>query len=358
MQTKLNVELNKIENHILKAFNSVSTQVINKEWLQTQVNYYYNPPKLEINIPNDLINFIDYYIDKRKDEIKPASVTKYNVIKHKMERMQVSRGSQILIKDIGENFKDEFVNYYKKESYSVNTTQRELAIIKTFCKYAKTKGLETHLELDSLKLKKEKVEKIYLNFDELKKIETIDNNELSDYLINAKDWLIISCFTGQRISDFMRFNSDMIRIDNGKPLIEFTQVKTDRLMTIPLHKKVLEILKKRNGEFPRAISNQRYNDYIKIVCKKAGLNELITGKIQTNLTPENKNTKIRSVQGTFQKWELVTSHIGRRSFATNFYSQIPTTLLINVTGHSTETMFLNYIGKSNKDLAMELINYF
>jgi hypothetical protein len=29
-----------------------------------------------------------------------------------------------------------------------------------------------------------------------------------------------------------------------------------------------------------------------------------------------------------------------------------------MTGHTTEGMFLTYIGKSNKDIAMELTNYF
>jgi len=54
----------------------------------------------------------------------------------------------------------------------------------------------------------------------------------------------------------------------------------------------------------------------------------------------------------------VTSHIGRRSFATNFYGIIPTSYLIYTTGHSTEAMFLNYIGKSNKDIALEMAKYF
>ena len=355
-QTEIIKELNKIENHILKAFNSVSTIITNKDWLKAQINYYYNPPHKENNVPKDLINFIDYYIEKRKGEIKPASIVKYQVIKHKMERLQASRREQILIKDIDEDFKEEFVRYYKTESYSQNTTQRELGIIKTFCRYAKTKGIETSLQLDGLKLKKEKVEKIYLSFEEIEKIENVNN--LSEHLINAKDWLIISCYTGQRISDFMRFNAEMIRIEKGKPLIEFTQMKTGKLMTVPLHKKVLEILEMRNGNFPRAISDQKYNDYIKIVCKEANLKELISGKKQDNITPKEETSKMRSVSGTYEKWELVTSHIGRRSFSTNYYGKIPTTYLIYVTGHSTETMFLNYIGKSNKDLALELINYF
>ena len=83
------------------------------------------------------------------------------------------------------------------------------------------------------------------------------------------DWLIISCYTGQRVSDFMRFTKEQIRIEEGKHLIEFTQKKTGKNMTVPLHHKVLKILEKRNGEFPRPISSQKYNDYIKKVCAKA-----------------------------------------------------------------------------------------
>jgi hypothetical protein len=50
--------------------------------------------------------------------------------------------------------------------------------------------------------------------------------------------------------------------------------------------------------------------------------------------------------------------VGRRSFASNYYGKIPTTYLIFITGHSSEKMFLNYMGKSNKDLAVEVSKYF
>jgi len=115
-------------------------------------------------------------------------------------------------------------------------------------------------------------------------------------------------------------------------------------------------LNKRNGNFPETISDQRYNDYIKDVCEIAEINQMVKGSKLIEVTPESG--KFRKVSKMYKKYELVTSHIGRRSFATNFYGTIPTTYLINVTGHSTEAMFLNYIGKSNKDLALEIANYF
>lgn len=225
-----------------------------------------------------------------------------------------------------------------------------------FCKYAKYKGLAVHVEYDNLKLSKEKTENIHLSFEEIGQIQAAKIDK--PYLINTRDWLIISCFTGQRISDFMRFNKEMIRIEKNKSLIEFDQQKTGKTMTIPLHNKVMLILEKYNGDFPKRISDQKYNDYLKEVCKIAKLDQKVKGKKQINISKDPKERKVRRVEGMYPKYELVTSHIGRRSFATNHYGKIPTSYLIYVTGHSSEEMFLNYIGKSNKDIALELTKYF
>ncbi|MGP1991868.1 phage integrase SAM-like domain-containing protein [Zobellia laminariae] len=355
-QTEIKEELKLIKAHILRAFESSPTNLINKKWLQSTIDNYYSPD-ISKNIPTDLVSFIDYYNENRKDDVSITSIRKFNVIKHKMQRLQEYRGKTILINEIGENFKQEFKKYYQSENYAQNTTQRELGIIKTFCKEAKRKGLETHKELDDLKLKSEKTRPLYLNFEELRQIEEAKN--LTDSLDNARDWLIISCYTGQRISDFLRFKRSMIRVEEGKSLLEFEQQKTKKTMTIPVHEKVLRILDKRNGAFPKTISDQKYNQFIKKVCEKAELKTMVKGKKQTNIEPDvKKPVKIRNVSGTYEKWELVTSHIGRRSFATNFYGQIPTNYLIYVTGHSSEALFLKYVGKSNKDKAMELFKYF
>lgn len=350
-QQEVNTELNSIENHILRTFKDADPLDYSKEWLELQMELYYNPPQQKAGVPTNLIEYIDFYNEYRKHEITKSSIKKYNTVKNKLKRMQTEQKSQILVKNINESFKNEFVSYQKSKGYGQNTIQREFGFVKSFCKHARFLGLETDPQLDALKLDKLKTAKIYLTTQEL---EAIEKKKLKhDYLENARDWLIISCYTGQRISDFLRFTKDMIRIENGKSLLEFTQKKTGKLMTVPLHNKVLEILEKRNGNFPRSISDQRYNDYIKEVCQLAEITEKVEGAKATDT--ENG---IRKVSGKYPKCELVTSHIGRRSFATNFYGKIPTSYLIYITGHSSEAMFLNYIGKSNKDLAMEISNYF
>jgi len=361
-QIEVNNQLNKIENHVLKAFNSVSTETINKEWLQTQIDYYYNPPKQEENIPTDLINYISFYIDYRKNEITKSTLKKINVIKALLIRFEAFRNETIFIKNINDEFKNEFVNYCKKELYSQNTYQRAFVFIKTFCKHAKFKGIENHLELDSLKINRAKVEKIYLTFEDLTKIENISKEKLTDSLDNAKDWLIISTYCGQRISDFMHFDKCMITIEDvgeGKDeehILEFTQQKTGKETTVPLHPKVLEILNKRSGDFPYPISDQKYNDFIKKICELAEINELVKGSKMTET--ETDSGVFRKKPGIYKKWELVTSHIGRRSFATNFYGKIPTEYLINITNHATETQFLLYVGKTKKDKAKATFKYF
>ena len=353
-QMEINNELNKIENHILSSFNEEVLVQVDKEWLKYQMNLYYNPPQKSIELPKELLTYFDFYIEDKKNSLANQTLKNYNVLKKLLFRYESSIRKIILISDINMSFKNNFENYCINEGYAINTISRAFHSVKSICLHAKYNGLETSYQLEKLKLKEVKVETIYLTFDDLEKIELTALKQ--NHLINAKDWLIISCYIGQRVSDLMRLTSKDIRIEKGKSLVEFTQKKTNKLMTVPLHPKVLEILSYRNGEFPNPISSQKYNDYIKLVCKEAKLNEKVNGskKVET----ENGSKKYRKQSGIYEKWELITSHIGRRSFATNFYGKIPTSYLIYVTGHSTEKMFLSYIGKSNKDLAMELINYF
>lgn len=72
----------------------------------------------------------------------------------------------------------------------------------------------------------------------------------------------------------------------------------------------------------------------------AGINEEVKG-YQYN--PESKRKEI----GLFPKYQVISSHDLRRSFATNFFGKIETPILMNMTGHSRESTFLSYIGRNN-----------
>lgn len=231
-------ELNKIEKHTLTAFNGVNIGVINKQWLQNTLDVYYNPPVPAEQLPNDLIGYFQKYLDFKKNEITPNTKKKINVIKQLLIRYVENTKKPLNLTDVDGNFKMSFEAYCLENLYAPNTIATALKFIKTICNHAKSNGLDISIQLSNIKIKQTKVDNIYLTFEELDKIQKTDKKKFSDSQLNARDWLIISCYTGQRISDFMRFTDKQIRVENGKSLLEFTQIKTGKNMTVPLHQKV------------------------------------------------------------------------------------------------------------------------
>jgi integrase len=171
----------------------------------------------------------------------------------------------------------------------------------------------------------------------------------TESLENARDWLIISCYLGQRVSDLMRCHSGLIKVVNNGRLIDLVQEKTEHPLRIGIFPEAEEVLRIRNGEFPRPISHQKYNEYIKEVCKIAGLTYEEKGSLH-NLELN------RDVEGMYPKWQIISSHVGRRSFATNYYNDYPISLLMAQTGHKSERSFLDYIGKSSMDQISSLLS--
>ena len=77
------------------------------------------------------------------------------------------------------------------------------------------------------------------------------------------------------------------------------------------------------------------NDYIKEIGKEVGIDEMI---LQTRTKGGMK------IQKSVPKYELISTHTGRRSFATNLYlSEFPAISIMKITGHKTEEAFLRYI---------------
>jgi integrase len=351
-QIRVSKECSELENFIIGSLKGTVPEALPKDWLKGILN----PTDKTVNkvIPTTLVDYIDYYIEYERHAKRTESTKKrFNVIKNKLQRMEEWRKRPILIKEIGIDFLNEFIDYCLLQNYSQNTIQRDFVFIKTFCIHARGLGLETHLHLNNkqFKVSKAPVDKIYLTLEEIDIIQKIEG--LSESLKNVRDWLVISCFTAQRVSDFMRFNSSMIRTENGVRKLQFKQQKTEKNMTVPILPKVTEILAKNNGEFPTPISDQKYNDYLKELCEIAGFTQKVKGSKMIEV-----NGNFRKVEDYYRKCDLVSSHIGRRSFATNFYGEIPTPILMSVTGHTTENMFLEYIGKSKDDRSLELIKYF
>ena len=342
-----------LEVLILEQFNKTNSTEIDKLWLNKLIDDLYHPKRGNI-YPSNLLKYFKSYLEIKSKEVSEQTIKKNVTIFNMLKNYCKSNDRlQIQVKDVDTEFQKDFELFCSSTSYSNNTTSKALSVIRTVCKHAFSNGIEISNKLDSIKIKKEVTSTIYLNLDELESIKSLQTNVIGSRLDKARDWLLISCYTGQRISDFKYFSKKIIVEIEGVKYIQFKQQKTSTPIIVPLHKEVIKILDKRNGEFPSKISDQKYNDYIKEVCKLAKINKVVKSKKLTNIKGLN-----RKIEGVYQKWEVVSSHIGRRSFATNFYLKIPTPLLMNATGHKKESTFLNYIGKASQDLAIELSKYF
>ncbi len=234
-----------------------------------------------------------------------------------------------------------------------STAQRFIKFVKTIVFDARNNGYEINPQVYTIKAKTTEIPNVSLTKEEIQLVRNMDYPEAK--YDATRDWLIISCYTAQRSSDLLRMNKNMIQKRNNVNLIELKQVKTEKPVYLPIHPVVKEILDKRNGEFPPIFSDKNdvntatYNKHLKVVCRRAGIDAMTEGNLKNPETGEYGT-------GMYPKWMLVTSHIGRKSFATNFYAQdkYPTPLLMNVTGHSTEKNFLRYNGNQSIDYASRL----
>lgn len=355
-------DLEELEKAILTGLNEATNKglEITGEWLQDQINRYHG--KITNEDEERLLNCIQAYIDalptmKQPNGSKGVSlntIKKYRAFKGKIEAFEKYRGKNISVRDVSTKLAEELDSYFLNvDKLKGSTAGKYIKVLKTVATWANNvKGIQAHKSLKGIKGYSEKATKVFLNFDELEKIEKAVYKRKA--LDNARNWLIIGCYIGQRVSDLLSLNEDNLVARNGVELIELVQQKTGKRVAIPLHEKVKAILAKNNGKFPHKTSDVKFNLHLKDVCELAGITEPVEGgKMITN-----KVTGITRKQiGIFPKYQLVTSHICRRSFATNFYGDIPTSILINITAHSTEKQFREYIGKASDDYAMQLAEY-
>lgn len=366
---KKNIAENKALNHNLKTLetflisqynNSLATgEIIDKDWLTQKIDECFNrtqPQELDY-----LVNYYQYIIDnastrKVKGKKKPGltynRVKSYKTSKTKLEEYQKEIKKRLTFSDITRKFELNFTNWLLNvRGYSYNHAGKQINNLRTVCNDAVKNGINVNPYYKELKGFSENDEDrmiVTLSFDELEKIRTAEIKNVA--LQNARNWLLLGCEIGQRGGDLLNIAKDNIRYKGGNILIDIMQEKTRKFVTVPVvAPHVIEIIE---NSFPYKISTQKLNDYIKEVCRIAGINEIVEGK---KFDAETKRKNI----GKYPKFELITTHSFRRSFATNYYKRMPTAILINITGHSRESLFLDYINKKeDKDNNAEMFMMF
>jgi len=323
---------------------------ITKAWLDEVVDDFFGMRKTTDD--DRLLTYLDHYIESilpykpQKGKMKGVSkrtIQKYNTLKEKITGFEKHTGQSYYIKDVSPKFGIEFDKYLtEQEKLGPATTGGYIAALKTMCMYAGDKDeKKNHPKVRNIGVYSgERKIKTILSLEELKIIKSCD--KLDDFQKVARDWLLIGCNTAQRVSDLLGLTKENVKIVSGSEVIDMSNQKTGKELYIPLFDEVKEVLAKYDGDFPPKISDQHFNRQIKKVAELSGLTIIEYGELN------NPKTN-RKEKGEYPKWKLVSSHIMRRSFATNYYGKYPTPLLMQITKHSTERQFLEYIHKDAID---------
>jgi len=257
--------------------------------------------------------------------------------------------------DVDLNFKNDFESYLKNvRKHSNNYRSKHINVIKQFMNEGYDEGLHDNLKFRSTKfrIKLVKVPTTYLDEVEIKKLENFDFSHC-ERLERTRDWFLIGYYTGQRFSDFKNIKYSDIEVYDGAKVIRLTQKKGKNKVTIPVLFDNLERLLKKYENY-KPISSQKFNKYIKEVCK-------ITG-IVSKWEYDKQETRPKETyeDGKVEKWEIVSAHTTRRSFITNMRGKetLSDKDIASISGHKDMRVFDEYDRLENDKRAKRIADKF
>lgn len=256
---------------------------------------------------------------------------KWITIAEKVELFEKHVGFEIVLDSFNYRTVEMFADWlrFSPKKYKADTVAKCLSLIKQALRRATRDGISVKWDIEDYKVQRDTPFAISLTEEEIERIFNLNIKHHGTHAVRER--FIIGCCTGFRLSDVRNISLDNV---SGGVISRKTQ-KTGETVQVPIHWMVSEILKRNNGEFPVVPTSQSFNKTIKVICKKAGITEKV-------LYEQVHGTKV--VRKLKPKYEFVSSHTARRSFATNAYlAGIPPARIMLITGHTTETAFFKYI---------------
>jgi integrase len=173
-----------------------------------------------------------------------------------------------------------------------------------------------------------------LSKDEYDKILNLETNKPS--IEFAKLFMIVNCRIGLRSIDLIEVIKEFELNSNT---IRFFQNKTGFLQTIEIPEDVIKMIRRLKELFGDGLSRDYINDNLKEIGKLIGMNE-----IETSV----KFYGSKRVIVKKPRWDLLTTHVGRRTFATKAMEKnVPIHIAMQFTGHKTLASFQRYINPAS-----------
>lgn len=332
---KINSRLSDIRNSIEKIQKNDFSDI---EKLKAKIDSIVNGEPV-----SDKLNFFQFAENIKNNHNSLSRRKQFAQCLNVIKDFKQHTGYFIDFETVNRTFYDKFINYMNEiKKFATNTRHKHIRSLRYFMASAMEAGLHNNKAYNKFTSRSQQAMKIYLNDSELQKLFELnltDNKRLE----KIRDSFLIGCYTGLRFSDFSTLTKDNI-IGN------FIKVKTDKtnaFVVIPINPNLRTILDKY--EILPSIRTETLIDNIQIIGKLAGID---------TITQKYKEAGLVTTMQNVPKYELVTSHTARRSFATNCYKAgIPAKQIMLITGHKTESEFFKYIQISQEENAEMLLNH-
>ncbi len=253
-----------------------------------------------------------------------------NTAKH-IENFEAFLGKSLNTNDFNESIMEEFDYFLRNHSKGYLRSYIKSLGAKTIAFLGKVRkaGYEVDLSAWEYRFPEGEYNAVALTEEEVEAIFYLKN--LSPAQENVRFWFVFNCCTAFRFSDLKRVES----VNFVQNRILLRTKKTNESVDIPIHWMIRELLAKTNGKLPPLTSQQNYGEIVKRLCLRAKIKDEV-------LIERHEGT--RFVRKSVPKWQLVSAHTARRSFATNAYlAGIKVARIMLMTGHKTQAAFFRYI---------------
>jgi integrase len=218
-------------------------------------------------------------------------------------------------------------NREKPKERSENTISGILKKIRTFFNYLNKEGKTSNKPFENFEIGTAKYgTPIYITMEERNQIADF-NFSFNRKLGVQRDIFIFQCLTGCRVGDLIHLKKNNVQNKVLTYIPSKTISKNPKTVQVPLSKQAMMLVDKYSDlpgdKLFSFISPEKYNDAIKDIFTLAKIKRIVTW-----YNPKTKVGEQRHIN------EIASSHLARRTFIGNLYSQVQDPNLIgSMTGH-------------------------
>ncbi len=359
---KAQTQLSDLCKKIIEEFVEIHKEQATKEWLAEVVDRFHYPAKYtakEEEVKPTFFEVFDKFLEVRK--LSDVRERNFKVLYRSLQRYELYRGKPLdldtesddTIRDIYKFIENEHelcsTAKYKRILKQIpeartpqprghNTMSATFTKLRTFWKWC----VEAKKTTNRPKIEvKEEVygTPFYITIEERKQIERTNLNR-HPHLAIQRDIFVFQCLVGCRVGDLIKFTYQDNIVDDA---LEYVPRKTKEgrpvTVSVPLNSTAKEILLRyksydnsnaqrqrkgaKRGDLLPFISEQKYNDSIKLIFRSARINRVI--QWQNTLTQQIEHRPL---------YEVASSHLARRTFVGNIFKQVKDPNLVGaLSGH-------------------------